>query len=274
MAQSVLVAMPAYNQTNVTQTTASLVALTGAFCSRGIKMEFLPYSYFDLVRLRNMMLTCWYDIRRTTHMLFVDSDMAFEPTPVLRMLDYDVPLAGAIYPLRANAEKGKPKFSASFFHGTRPNEQGFMPVRGVGGGLMLIRRDCMDRLLEDDPTLIDDRPVDSVLHGNMMKEVGITRLLTPFNYLTDVDYLTVEDQAAGTNPMKIGEFGEDLSFCRRVRKAGMTVWGDAVDPIGHIGYNTWYGNWSPANIVREAEDNGTHPVWRLSSVSGDRDQAA
>lgn len=222
--KSVFVALPAYGQTNTTHTTASLVALALQLPLDGYQMTFGTYSYFDLVRMRNLMLTFWYDQQKASHMLFVDADMAFDPVAVIRMLERDVPLTGVIYPRRSNSLG----FVGSFLSNTTPVD-GFMPVRGVGGGLMLIRRDCIERLLADQPELSDTRPTTSVMHGDLMREMGIERVIRAF------DILTVEEGDVSR------EFGEDLSFCERVRRAGMDVWGDVGDPVGHVGLHEWYG---------------------------------
>lgn len=222
--KSVFVALPAYGQTNTTHTTASLVALALQLPLDGYQMTFGTYSYFDLVRMRNLMLTFWYDQQKASHMLFVDADMAFDPVAVIRMLERDVPLTGVIYPRRSNSLG----FVGSFLSNTTPVD-GFMPVRGVGGGLMLIRRDCIERLLADQPELSDTRPTTSVMHGDLMREMGIERVIRAF------DILTVEEGDVSR------EFGEDLSFCERVRRAGMEVWGDVGDPVGHVGLHEWFG---------------------------------
>ena len=106
-----------------------------------------------------------------------------------------------------------------------------MPVRGLGGGIMLIRRDCIERLLAAQPELSDERPSDTVIHGDLMNQMGLKRVIRGF------DFLTVTE--GGTTK----EFGEDLSFCERVRRAGMTVYGDVCDPVSHVGLHEWFGCW-------------------------------
>lgn len=230
MTKSVFVMMPAFGQTNLAQTTSSLVALALDLPRYGIGMGFATYSYTFLERIRNLMLTYWFDRTEATHMLFVDADMAFEPIVVRRMLNYDVPLVGAVYPTRSSSPSArKQNFVGSFFPGTKQNEKGFMPVRGLGGGLMLIRRDCVERLLTDQPEINDMRSTTEVLHGDLMKEMGLVRMIGAFNILTT----SVDGETR--------EYGEDLSFCERVRTAGMEVWGNVGDPCGHIGLHEWFG---------------------------------
>jgi hypothetical protein len=203
----------------------------------GVEAAFVTYSYAFLERIRNLMLTFWYDKTAYTHMLFVDADMMFDPVPVIRMLEYDVPLVGVVYPTRSHSlNVSKQKFVASFLPDTKQNEQGFIKVRGLGGGLMLIRRDCIDRLLADQPEINDTRAPESVIHGDLMKEMGITRMIGAFNFLTVTDDTVTK------------EFGEDLSFCERVWRAGMDVWGNVSDPVGHIGLHEWYGCWGTPGV--------------------------
>lgn len=255
---SVLVFMPAYGEQNVCKTTASLIALALDLPRHDIGFAFVTYSYFDLVRIRNLALTYWYDRTDATHLLCVDADMSFEPHVVRRMLDFDQPLVGGVYPTRSRPTTGdQRKFVGSFLQDEYPDAAGFMKVRGIGGGLMLIRRDCIDRLLEHDPSLSDDRSREQVIHGDLMKEMGLDRVITAFSYLT-------VHQGDVTR-----EFGEDLSFCERARQAGMEVWGNVGDPLGHLGIHEWYGclgkQVQPTNEVR-SEPLGENPVWRLPIV--------
>lgn len=230
MTKSVYVMLPAFGQTCLTHTVSSLVALSLDLPRHGVGMGFATYSYTFLERIRGLMLTYWFDKTDASHMLFVDADMSFEPIVVRRMLDYDVPLVGVVYPTRSSTPSTrKQNFVGSFFTDTKQNEQGFMPVRGLGGGLMLIRRDCIERLLVDQPEVSDERPATEVLHGDLMREMGLSRMIGAFNFLT------VEEKGIKR------EFGEDLSFCERVRRAGMEVWGSVGDPVGHVGFHEWFG---------------------------------
>lgn len=226
---SIFVFMPAYGEQNVCKTTASLIALALDLPRHDIGVAFSTYSYFDLVRIRNLALTYWYDTTDATHMLFVDADMSFDPIAVRRMIERDVPLTGIVYPTRSHSTKEGNRFVGSFLPNELPDDKGFMKVRGLGGGLMLIRRDCIDRLLEHEPSLSDARSPKEVIHGDLMNQMGIRRTIAAFNYLTATDETATR------------EFGEDLSFCERVRRAGMDVWGNVGDPVGHIGPHEWYG---------------------------------
>lgn len=101
---SLFVFMPAYGQTNLTHTTASLLALAGQMAQDGVRMSFATYSYTFLERIRNLAITYFYDqLTPFTHMLFVDADMQFDPIVVQKMLAYDVPLTGVVYPTRSNS---------------------------------------------------------------------------------------------------------------------------------------------------------------------------
>lgn len=225
MTPSLFIACPAYGEHITTHCVYSLMSLGLELPAQGIKVSFGTYSYHDIVRIRNLMLTWWYDqMPGSTHILFVDSDMKFDPYVVRRMIDRNVECVGVVYPKKSPTEG----FVGSFLTDVLPRD-GFMPVRGLGGGILLIRRDCVTKLLQHDPSMVDLSDPDEVMHGDLLKQMGLQRCITAF------DRMKITDKG------KRRELGEDLSFCERVREAGMTVWGSVSDPVSHVGWQEFRG---------------------------------
>jgi len=230
---SIFVACPAYGEHITTPTVWSLMHLALDLPRRGIDVKFSTYSYHDIVRIRNLMLTYWYDrMQDTSHILFVDADNKFEPHIVVRMLQKNVPCVGLVYPKKAPNEG----FVGAFLADELPGRDGFMKVRGLGGGCLLIRRDCVDRILEADPYLSDDREPDEVMHGDLIKQMEIKRVISAF----DRKFVTLNG--------KMRELGEDFSFCWRVREANMDIWADVADPNSHVGWQEFSGAMYPREL--------------------------
>lgn len=185
-------------------------ALMGELMRKGIGGSVSTYSWPDIAELRNMVLSVWYDVMKSSsHILFVDDDMGFSPQLILDMLEFDEPVVGAIYPMRTTPRKwvGSGIESPEY-------RQGFINVEGVGAGVLLIRRDAITRMIEHFPDLIGDY---MVLED--MKAAGGYRTLQFFDQIrTDK-----------------GKVSEDISFCRRWRQTGGDVWAATSHAIQHVG---------------------------------------
>lgn len=220
-------AMPAFGQTNCSQTTRSLMALAKALMATGREYYFGTQSFPDIAELRNIFLTIWFDRIDASHMLMVDSDMDFEPQLVLDMLAFNKPLVGCLYPKRTlpiefvgRPLKGKPN-----------TEGGFLEMEGVGFGVTLIRRDCVQTML-DSQEAVSDRRLDNHVYGPMLKEQGVVRIIKAFD--------NIETET--------GKMAEDLSFCRRYRESGGQVWAATHHKVTHIGQYGFSGKFVPAEI--------------------------
>ena len=156
-------------------------------------------------------------------MLFVDADMQFEPQLVVDMLMADKPLVGCIYP--------KKKLPISWVGSALPSnpqpENGLLEMEGVGCGVTLIRRDCVEAMLEQDlcPIQNDDTKT-GLLH---LVDTPYKRIIQAFNKVTDEE---------GRH------LSEDFSFCWRHRKAGGKVYAAINHAVTHIGPQQYTARYS------------------------------
>lgn len=221
---SVFIAVPAYGQIVTGQTCTSLIGLTRALLQNGMAGGFGTLSFPDISEIRNIFLTIWYDTIKSSHLLFIDADMGFDPQLVLDMLAFDKPLVGALCPKR----KLPIEFAGRAKAGNCRIVNGHMEVDGVGGAVMLIRRDAVDAILAKDPELIDEVTVKNHAARELLDQHKITRLLRPF------DKLVVNRET----------FSEDLSFCIRYRQAtGGDVWANIMHKITHVGPHEFSGQY-------------------------------
>lgn len=229
------IAVPAFGWTMQSQTTASLVALTECLVSCGAFHSFSAHSFPDIVGVRNMFLTRFYDkLTDATHMLFVDADMQFEPDLVRDMLLADKPLVGCIYP-----KKRLPiEFVGSAFPDRpRPEpENGLIEFEGIGCGVMLIRRDCIDAMLEQNLCDIQEDKSKTALLD--MVDTPKNRIIHAFDNIIDED---------GRH------LSEDYSFCHRHRKAGGKVYAAVDHVVCHIGQFQFASKYSDVYLNKSNE---------------------
>src|SRR5688500_16903210 len=98
---SIMICVPAYGQSVTAQTMESLFKLAQFLSFNQIRHQLSWYSAADIVEVRNLFLTTWYDTQpQFSHLLFVDADMGFEPHLIRDMVKFDKPLTGTFYARR------------------------------------------------------------------------------------------------------------------------------------------------------------------------------
>ncbi len=227
----IFIAIPAYGGTFYTPCVRSLFKLAVQFERRKWSSNLATFSHADIAECRNVLLTHWFDKTDAPHLLFLDTDMGFEPQLIFDMVDFDKPLVGAIYPKRkidldrfakaiaAGKSVEKAEAGAHDFVVQRPSRgtarKGFMRVDACGTGIFLVQRACVELMLSKMPDIVDNRPPREL---SLSKEPG--RLIRAFDFLT----------VAGTR------LSEDYSFCYRWReKCGGEVWANISHKITHVG---------------------------------------
>lgn len=175
---------------------------------------FAQMSYPDLEDLRAMFLSIFFDKIDASHILFVDADMQFEPQLVLDMVDFDKPLVGCLYPKRTLPIS----WVGSKLEGEQVVESGFLKVEGIGFGVALISRDCVQAMIDGGHAEIDT-DLDAHTAGKMLQSQGITRMIRAF------DKIKIPGR----------RLSEDFSFCYRHRQTGGDVWAATHHRVTHIG---------------------------------------
>lgn len=227
MTPGVFLALPAFGNMIHVNCMASLLRLILTLKEAEMNYHFGALGVPDLVEARNALLTIWYDAMPSmTHMLFIDADMTYIPDLVMDMLRFNRPVVGCMYPKKAlNREfVGKP-----FRSETHEYIEGFIRVKAVGTGLLLIRRDAIDRMIE--PSVIDKVGLENSSVNGLLKQYGVTRVLRLFDNLHTQD----------------GRLSEDYSFCHRWQEAdggNHGLWAAVNYNIGHIGHHEYSGRYA------------------------------
>jgi hypothetical protein len=95
-------------------------------------------------RARNI-LTANFLETDCTHLLFIDSDIGFNPDDVARICSHDEPVVGGLYPLKRDT--AEVQWCLNGLPDTKVREDGLHQVRYIGTGFMCIQREVFESML-------------------------------------------------------------------------------------------------------------------------------
>lgn len=212
-----LVCCPSYGG-HVSQQTAGLLYMIAQFCATvGIKSQVMLLAFSDIVDVRNIQITKFYDEYDFSHCLMIDNDMGADISLIQAMLELDVPLVGTLYSRREMPTDGNP-MSTLIGH-LYPDEKWecrppFIKVRHVGAGILMFNRELVSKMLQKFPDINDlDDP-------GRMATLGVTRIIRAF------------EKMKGPEGNRLSE---DYSFCERWQQCGGEVWANFCQPVSHVG---------------------------------------
>lgn len=166
-----------------------------------------------------------------THILFIDSDMGWEPETVLDLLASEVEFASVVGVRKEDTQN-------FCFNTLSPNptwHQNLMEVRDVGFGMVMLRRLAIDKMCAAYPEL-------QYRTGDGSKQ-----------------YALFLDMLDGGDGIEFAErLSEDFSFCRRWRAIGGKIWINPYAALTHAGRKEYTGRVSDifefnAPVVQAAE---------------------
>jgi hypothetical protein len=218
----------------------SLLKLQKNFTSRGWNINYLLQAGDALVTRARQTIVCHFlDNPQATHLLFVDADIGFEPEQVLRLLEFDADVVGAVYPAKqinwdqipAAVQAGRsPLESAALSYVVERDAAeevvtrgGFLKSRYAGTGFLMIRRPALEAMIKHYPELRYTHE-----HRGHDPLIGSPWRSALFNCMID---------------QKTGYYlSEDFSFCRRWTDMGGEIWVDYTSRLNHVGLMVYRGN--------------------------------
>lgn len=208
-------ALPCYGGTMTEQTFMSFLNWSDAARQVGMKWTVQTLVNESLIsRGRNTLAAKFLGMEdpKPTHLMFIDSDIGFEPWHVfallMRTMDPDIKLIGGLYPMKTMPLK----WVVNGLPGGHKTADGLEEVTKIGTGFMLIDRSVF--------TTLDTHP----------EIVGFKNDL-------DIDpkydvYMKNYFDAVVRNGRYLSE---DWSFCERYRELGGRVWADKRIQLRHTG---------------------------------------
>tara|TARA_Y100000593_G_scaffold91494_1_gene180394 strand:- start:311 stop:1087 length:777 start_codon:yes stop_codon:yes gene_type:complete len=228
----------------------SCMQLVALAASKKIELQFGTIGNESLItRARNTLVQLFMD-GDYTHLLFIDSDIAFNPEAVFRMLDYNKDVVTGIYPrktidwikvkkkLKDNPNMSENELLASSLQYNLnvkdPNhillEKGFIEVMDGPTGFMLIKRDVFVRMAEVYPQLkfVPDQ------HINQSHDKEFE-----YHQTSNWNYTFFDTMI---EPQTKRYLSEDYAFCRLWQNMGGKIYADIKSGMTHYGNYAFKGN--------------------------------
>jgi hypothetical protein len=220
----------------------SLFRLGRHLQENGVESAYWTIQASDIAFQRDLLADIFLKTQDCTHLLFVDSDMEFEPNLALKLLSFKKDFIGTIYSSRKIDLKKLAQSSASGapFNdaAARAHEfqfSGKIEIQGdlcttdfVGMGFTLIGRDCFKQI---------------GMHCQLTRYPAYDR---PNEIITGFFRHFTEPNGAMVS--------EDISFCRRARESGVTIFAYPKAKVGHVGefvYGTPF-----TDFIKTHDDHG------------------
>jgi len=217
----IFIATPTTNGIMLSDTVASTIGMITQLHGRGIATRYHTTDGYSVMLQRDWLVQAFL-ASDCTHLLFIDSDMAFEPGLCEKLLAAQKPLIGTIYTKRAlDLAKLKSLIPAhGFDHALALTydwnvrylgseltvRQGLCRVEGVGFGFALLERGCFLAQADETPS-----------YRSPIGGVQVRAFFRP---------------EPGTDG---GHLDHDYSFCRRWVVRGGEVWAETNAQIRHVG---------------------------------------
>ena len=215
---SVFIAMPCYDSVKI-NTMLSVVKLIQQLGKSGIETGIHTMKSPLIHQARNY-LTSVFLTTQYQYMLFIDSDVEFEPEVVLRMMVVKKPIVCTPYRVKS-PEIDKQIYTVEF---KDPKNilvlaEGLVEIEAGPTGLMLIDRKVFERIIKNHP------------------ELKITNKATPKAEKSHKFYYNFFD--FGFNDGYA--MGEDVSFCRLARDNDFRIFANIESSTTHHGSFAWKG---------------------------------
>jgi len=218
---SVFIAMPCYDSVKINTMLSIFQLIQHLGTSKvevGINTMKSPLIHQARNYLTSVFLTTPY-----THMLFIDSDVEFQPEAGLRMLVADKDIITTPYRAKnpdLNTHTYTVKFADPKVVPILPG--GLVEIEAGPTGLMLIHRRVFEKIIKNRPDLkIKNRA------NQALKETDKSHSF----YYNFFDF-AFEDGYT---------FGEDVSFCKLARANGSKLYANIESPTAHRGEYAWVG---------------------------------
>jgi len=215
-----------YNHTCNAEWMMSILKFTISAREAGLDCTFYPIFFESLVsRARNAAVAYFLADKENTHLLFIDSDIMFEPEDIYKLLQADKEVIAGMYPkkyivwdrLKKNPDAERVDFPIG--GEIKVTEDNYIESNYLPTGFLMIKRETIQKLTAQHPEL---------------------------KYKNDIDgYMS-----AGDNFYNLFQVGikngiyesEDWGFCSLWKEAGGQVLVHPDINLKHVGWHNYEGN--------------------------------
>jgi hypothetical protein len=228
------ICMPCYGGMLTESTFTSFIKWASTAKQLGINWTVETLSNESLIsRGRNTLTARFLHNTESTHLMFIDSDIGWEPWHLLVLLNRDVDVIGGLYPMKSMPVK----WCVNGFEGAETGPDHLQEVTKTGTGFLLIKREVFEKL-NAHPAV---KP--------FVNDIGLPADLNP-HMKTYFDTAVREGRY----------YSEDWTFCENWRDLGGKVWVDKRVLLRHSG--TYVFDYASQDRVYQelhalAQQNGT-----------------
>lgn len=247
------VATPCYGCTMTHAFLCSVLQLHDVCAQRGVHLYTDFIGNESLVQRARNILAARFLNSNATHLLFIDADIAFPPSNVFRLLEFNKDIVTGVYPKKAyNWEgieqklRGENKvnepvhmmgldYNINLEGSDTVLDNGFAKVLDSATGFMMIKREALVRMcakFADTLSCVNDLP------GNREDPRYIQEYVAVFDCMID--------------PKTKRYLSEDYAFVRRAQEMGIDIWADLASPLCHIGSHNYDGDLSQRFVMAYA----------------------
>ena len=205
--------MPCYGGMLTEQTFMSYIKWANTARQLGIDWTVETMTNESLIsRARNTLTAKFLNTEGSTHLMFIDADIGWEPWHLLVLLDSQKDVIGGLYPMKSLPIK----WCVNGIPGREEGTDNLVEVSKTGTGFLLIKRDVFEKL--------DAHPAVKPFAN----DIGLPVELNPF-------MKTYFDTAVREGRY----YSEDWTFCENWRDLGGEVWVDKRVLLRHTGTYTF-----------------------------------
>lgn len=246
-----MIATPCYGGMIGSAFMRSMLQTQNLFNQAGIRFSFVSIDNESLVtRARNNLMAMFLANPAPTHLMFIDADIGWDGTDILRMLHWDKDVICGAYPKKGikwadikKAVQQDPNINDSQMEWHSSNYvvnitwkdnpkvegqkiasvdgSGNVEVEDAGTGFMIIRRSVIEKIIKAQPELKyeNDMPLAEEVKKHSYSLFDTMHCPDTNRYLS-----------------------EDYTFCRRWQKLGGEIWIDPRTQLSHWGGHSYKGN--------------------------------
>lgn len=233
----IYIATPCYNCSMTARYATSILKFQGYCIANGIRVSIDFMGNESLIPRGRNILVGRFLKSEATHLVFIDSDIGFDPTTVMRLVKADKAIATACYPKKhidwstvkskLIAEDPEDVRSMGLDYNLNISEDarvecGLIRVLDAATGFMVMRRDAVETLCDH---YRDTLTVSNDVRGSCD--------IVP-TYVAIFDCMIC--------PKTQRYLSEDFALCRRAQAIGMEIWADVTHPLSHTGSHHFHGD--------------------------------
>ena len=216
--RSLFIALPAYDFKVSLKLAISLARVAQAAPQHGIDIQIGSVCGCSVVSRARNLLTKDFLESKCTDLIFIDSDINFEPEDVFRLMAWTTdPKKGIVAGVPRIRGEERVYITALEYDDNQEltmNSMGLVRGMRVATAFMMVRRDVFETLVEAHP----ERTYYDKKSDRMLPAI--------------FDFKLTEE----------GYMGEDFLFCDRAREVGFEVWIDPTIKLGHMGVQEFLGD--------------------------------